>query len=147
MKARPITAESLKADTVPAWPWWGEDHELGQCWVATRGRFCCFGYCREDYRIAGLGNKTKRLTTHILAWLLDNLGPMGRDELYLAYVEFRASGLQIEHRCETPGCRRPSHLEPMTQSENIRASKERSYQRNLTRPPIEYEEEDEPLPF
>ena len=35
----------------------------------------------------------------------------------------------------------------MTQSENIRASKERSYQRNLTRPPIEYEEEDEPLPF
>jgi hypothetical protein len=58
---------------------------------------------------------------------------MGRDELFLAYHEFRASGLQIDHRCENPACRRPSHLQAVTQRENIAATKERRYQRQLAR--------------
>lgn len=141
-KPIPVTAESLRAGTEPAWQWYGADDALGECWCATSGPRCRFGYSRIDLRIAGLGGKQKRLSAHILAFLLDHLGPMERDDLYLAYLELRASGLQVEHRCESTGCRRPGHLELLTQSENIRASKERSYQRSLTRAPVENYEPD-----
>src|ERR1700744_6185069 len=138
----PLSAETLKGNTREAAQWHGADQALGPCWVATRGYFCRFGYCREDYRIRGLGGKQKRLSTHILAWLLEHLGPLERDDLYLAYLELRASGLQVEHKCESTGCRRPSHLELLTQSENIAASKERAYQRSLARGAVESFEPD-----
>lgn len=147
MKPAPLTAETLKADTREAPQWYGLDPVLGPCWVATRGRFCRFGYCRDDYRIRGLDGKTKRLSTHIVAYLLDHLGPLSRDDLFLAYLELRASGLQVEHRCESTGCRRPSHLELLTQSENIRASKERAYQRSLARGAVGHYEPEEVMPF
>ena len=98
-------------------------------------------------RIRGLYGRQKRLSAHILAWLLDHLGPMQRDELFLAYAEFRASGLQLDHLCDEPACRRPSHLNPCTQSENIMAGKERAYQRNLARGPVEHYEPEEELEF
>ncbi len=93
---------------------------------------------------------------HLVAWLLDHLGPLSRDDLWLAYCEVRASGLQFDHRCESPDCIRPSHLAALvTQSENIMAGKDRAttrWEANLKRveqSPSEYApvEEDEPLPF
>ena len=148
----PITAESLKAATREAWQWYGQDEKLGPCWEGLDGCACRFGYRRLDLRIRGLGGRQKRLSAHILAWLLDQLGSMERDDLFLAYSEWRASGLQLDHLCDNPACRRPSHLNPCTQQENIAAGKERQYLRDLARAesaPIEIEhyEEDEPLPF
>ena len=70
---------------------------------------------------------------------------MQRDELYLAYLEFRASGLQLDHLCSEPACRRPSHLNPCTQSENIMAGRERDYQRALARGPVDHYEDDPAL--
>lgn len=90
----PLTAETLKAATAEHPQWYGLDPELGPCWVGTDGYACRFGYRRGDYRIRGLVGKQRRLSMHILAWLLDHLGPMERDALYLAYLEFRSSGLQ-----------------------------------------------------
>lgn len=145
MKAPPLTAESLRQATAEADPWYGPDEALGRCWQAVGGRVCRGGYVREDYRVRGLGNRTARLTTHILAWLLDHLGPMERDDLFLAYVEMRASGLQLDHRCENPACRRPSHLILCTQSENIMAGRERSHQRSQARGPVEHYEDDPAL--
>lgn len=150
---RPVTAETLKAATIEAPQWYGADDALGPCWVGQDGAACRFGYRRLDLRIRGLNGRHVRLSAHILAWLLDHLGPMEREELFLAYSEFRASGLQLDHRCDEPACRRPSHLNPCTQSENIAAGKERQFQRDLARAlanptPVEYrEEEDERLPF
>lgn len=148
----PVTADTLKAATIEAPQWYGLDPVLGPCWVGQDGVACRFGYRRLDLRIRGLNGRQKRLSAHILAWLLDHLGPMQRDELYLAYTEFRASGLQIDHRCDEPACRRPSHLNPCTQAENIAAGKERQYQRDLARAmsnqtPVEYYEDEEVLPF
>lgn len=68
---------------------------------------------------------------------------MDRVELLHEYVNFRASGLQLDHECHNPSCRRPSHLTPRTQSENIRAGRERDYQRSLARGPGEHFESDE----
>lgn len=149
-----ITAESLKAATVEADQWYGADDKLGKCWVGQDGAQCRHGYRRLDLRIRGLNGRQKRLSAHILAWLLDHLGPMQRDELFLAYAEFRASGLQLDHLCDEPACRRPSHLNPCTQSENIMAGKDRQYLRDLARdlanprPMDEHDDEpEEALPF
>ncbi len=144
----PLTLESLKARTEPRWQWYGQDAELGECWCATgRGvRLCRGGYARIDVRVRGLNWSTRRLSAHIVAWLLDHLGPMTRDDLWLAYCEVRASGLQFDHRCESTDCIRPSHLNLCTQKENIAAGKERQYQRDLARGPIIHYEE-EPVPF
>jgi hypothetical protein len=151
----PLSLESLKAKTDPRWQWFGADETLGECWCASgRGvRLCRGGYARMDVRIRGLGQETRRLSMHLVAWLLDHLGPMSRDDLWLAYCEVRASGLQFDHRCEMPNCIRPSHLAALvTQSENIMAGKDRSNARALKRDlevprPLDEYEEEEPLPF
>jgi hypothetical protein len=146
----PLSLESLKARTEPRWQWFGRDLDLGECWCATgRGvRICRGGYARIDVRVRGLGWGTRRLSAHIVAWLLDHLGPLSRDDLWLAYCEVRASGKQFDHRCESPDCIRPSHLAALvTQSENIMAGKERQYQRDLARGPAVHYEPEEALPF
>ena len=146
----PVTSESLKAGTEPRWQWYGQDEKLGPCWVGQDGAACRFGYRRLDLRIRGMNGRQKRLSAHILAWLLDHLGPMQRDELYLAYCEFRASGLQLDHRCSEPACRRPSHLNPCTQSENIQAGKERMRQLQIdgyVKPAENYETEPHEIEF
>jgi hypothetical protein len=148
----PITAETLKAATREAWQWYGQDEKLGPCWCATSGPICRGGYSRLDVRIRGLGGRQVRLSAHIVAWLLDHLGPMERDDLFLAYCEIRASGWQFDHACEEPSCRRPSHLSLVTHKENIARGKERQYLRDLARAEaapmeIEHYEEDEILPF
>lgn len=140
-----ITSESLKAATTEAPQWFGLDPKLGPCWVGQDGAACRFGYRRLDLRIRGLNGRQKRLSAHILAWLLDHLGPMSRDDLFLAYCEVRASGYQFDHQCEEPACRRPSHLILCTQSENIMAGRERAYQRELARGPIDNYEHDPAL--
>lgn len=144
----PITADTLKAATFEAPQWYGADEHLGPCWIGQDGARCRFGYLRLDFRIRGLNGRQKRLSAHILAWLLDHLGPMGRDELFLAYLEFRESGLQIDHLCDEPACRRPSHLNPCTQSENILAGRARQYARDLAAGPVvHYEHDPEEVTF
>lgn len=140
----PDTLQALLDDTKPGHPWYGRDEALGDC-LEGGGGACRYGYRRHWYWIAGLGRQVA-LTTHLLTWLLDHLGPMTRDDLYLAYLELRASGLVIDHRCENTACRNPSHLQPLTQSENIRAGRERDYQRSLARG-IDNFEPDEALAF
>jgi len=128
----PLALESLKARTEPRPQWFGLDASLGECWCARgRGvRLCRGGYARMDVRIRGLDWQTRRLSMHLVAWILDHLGPLSRDDLWLAYCEVRASGLQFDHACESPDCIRPSHLHALvTQSENIRAGKDRSFAR------------------
>lgn len=43
-QVRPLTSETLKAATVEAWQWYGEDEKLGPCWVGQDGSACRFGY-------------------------------------------------------------------------------------------------------
>src|SRR5579862_8047919 len=86
--------------TNPGDPWFGPHPTLGKCLEGIGGIRCRFQYVRVNVRIPGLGGRNKWLSSHILTYLLDELGPMSIDESYLAYLEVRASGLQIDHACE-----------------------------------------------
>lgn len=93
------------------------------CWLGTErkmgGRTRC--YVRANFRVPGLGRHVG-LSAHILTWVhvqLEAAGlPTDIDNLWLAYWELRCSGLELDHLCREPRCRRPDHLEPVTRSEN-----------------------------
>lgn len=67
--------------------------ELGPCWQWTASKVR--GYGVFDSRVA-----------HLQSWEWEN-GP-------------KPSGTDLDHLCRNRGCVRPSHLEPVTRSENIR---------------------------
>jgi len=88
------------------------------------------------------------MTAHVAAWIVKETGAATMDDLWLFYCEVRASGLQLDHECENPGCRNPDHVFPRTQTENIQAGKDRAMKRYEKRAPARQTcEEDEVLPF
>ena len=94
-------------------------------WIAQRDRW---GYGRLNVYVPGLGDSVK-LMAHLCAWLCLHAGCRSADELYLAYVELQASGLEIDHRCVNPPCCNPDHHLPMTPRENYML---RSLRRRVT---------------
>lgn len=101
-----------------------------ECWEGGE-RGCRYGYQRVNFRVAGVGHR--KLTAHIATWIAAQLPGASLVELWWAYVEFRASGLELDHTCVNPRCRRPGHLEPVTHSENM----QRSFDRRRVLPNIE----------
>lgn len=105
--------------------------EDGECWCGTEsarsGRTQL--YVRVNFRVPGLGGRVVHFTSHVLTWVLSELADMGlpcdNDSLWLAYWEFRCSGLEIDHTCNQPACRRPKHLEPVTRLEQEQRKWER----------------------
>lgn len=97
--------------------------EDGECWCGTerkvQGR--TRAYKRVNFRVPGLGGRHLGLAAHIVTWVAHELQreglPTDMDSLWLAYWEFRCSGLELDHLCNQPACRRPSHLEPCTRVE------------------------------
>lgn len=85
-------------------------------WVCSCDRW---HYPRMNVYVPGLGKKVK-LMTHLVAWLEVHAQAESVDEIYLAYIELRASGLQLDHLCCEPRCVSPEHVEPVTASENCR---------------------------
>jgi hypothetical protein len=106
--------------------------EDGDCWLGTERERSQYGYVRVNFYIPGLMRRVK-LSAHILARVADETGLTNIDELFLAYHEFRCSGLQLDHTCVAPACRRPDHLEPVTASENT----QRMHDRRKVLPNIE----------
>lgn len=103
--------------------------EFEGCWIGADRTRCRFGYQRANFYVPGLAGAVK-LTAHIATWLLAEAEAAGAsivtaDELYLAYVEFRASGLELDHTCVEPSCRNPAHLEPVTHTENMQRMRDR----------------------
>lgn len=75
-------------------------NRLGRCWMFD-------GPVNEDgYGVIGTGvGKATALAHRALYELL--VGPI-------------PDGYELDHLCVTPGCVRPSHLEPVTHAENLR---------------------------
>lgn len=105
---------------------------------------CRGGYERIATWIPGLNYARFFMTAHVAAWVVQQTGAATMDELYLYYCEVRASGLQLDHECENPGCRNPDHVSPRTQTENIQAGKDRALARYEKRAPTmqDYDEEE-----
>lgn len=102
--------------------------EDGECWIADGAKVCRYGYHRTNFWVPALG-RAVAMSSHIATWCVEEARANTADELYLAYLEFRCSGLELDHTCEEPGCRRPSHLDPVTHSVNM----QRVHQRKLAR--------------
>lgn len=83
-------------------------------WTAKRDRW---GYGRLNVWVPGMG-QVVTLMAHIAAYVWLEAGCECADDLYLAYIELQASGLELDHGCVHPCCIRPDHLEPMTPQQN-----------------------------
>ena len=88
------------------------------CWV-WRAHCDRGGYPRFNLWVPGL-QKHVKLMAHVCMLIFLECGPLGPDDLYLHYVEFRLSGLEADHLCVNPPCIRSDHLEPTTRSENCK---------------------------
>lgn len=109
----------LMANTKPEF-----DNEQA-CWVWVGKGRCRFGYARLMVYVPGLKARVK-LTAHILSWVIMQLDDAATvDDIYLAYLEFRCSGLELDHGCTNTPCCRPDHLEPVTRRVNMLLSYER----------------------
>jgi hypothetical protein len=60
------------------------------------------------------------LYAHVLMFVHLESGARGGDALYLAYLEFKSSGLEVDHLCHNPECINPDHLDAVTPKENRR---------------------------
>lgn len=98
------------------WPWKGKEVDR-------------YGYARFNLRIPGLAGKHKHFTAHIAAFVCNEASPANSDEFYLAYLEFRCSGLELDHLCEVSGCINIDHLDPTTRSVNQQRIHDRRAQR------------------
>ena len=74
--------------------------ELGPCWQWTAAKD------RDGYGQIGEGGREGAVQAHRSAYEL-LVGPI-------------PDGLVLDHLCRTPSCVNPSHLEPVTQAENVR---------------------------
>ncbi len=102
-----------------------QEHDNEQsCWVSTFKQRCRYGYTRLGIYVPGMKRKVYMMT-HIVAYLLVTVGIQKADDLYLAYVELRCSGLELDHTCVNTTCMRPDHLEPVTKSINCQRRNDR----------------------
>jgi hypothetical protein len=81
------------------------------CWIWKK-RKDRWGYGRMEVYIPGLG-KTKTLMVHLVSWLWLEAKCENANDLWLAYREFRESGLELDHTCVNSACCRPDCLEPV----------------------------------
>lgn len=101
------------------------------CWL-WKHRVDRYGYGIFDFYVPGLG-RNATIKTHIASfcWLESNA--QSADDLYLAYLEHKHSGLELDHGCVIASCCRPCCLTPVTPSRNMELCHERRQRRALAR--------------
>jgi len=93
-----------------------EPHNEQSCWWWAR-KLDTSGYGRVNVYVPGMGD-TVILMAHIVAWLIAEFGFTSADDLFLAYLEHSASGMELDHLCRSRCCIRPDHLEHVSGSVN-----------------------------
>jgi hypothetical protein len=86
------------------------------CWRWT-ARLDREGYGIVNVHTPGLC-RNATLKAHIVGFIWLQVGAVSADDLYLAYKEHSASGLELDHLCGERWCINPDHLELVTGSEN-----------------------------
>jgi hypothetical protein len=103
MHARLIANTAEPENDQACWPWSGHP---------GRG-----GYARVTFRIPGEEHPVN-VMAHIAMYLVLEVNPQSIEEFWLAYLELRHSGLELDHTCQNASCISPDHLEAVTPSEN-----------------------------
>lgn len=96
------------------------------CWLWSLG---CdrWGYARFSTRLPGEPYPIN-LMAHLALFVIVEAKPSTIEEFWLAYLELRHSGLELDHTCEVESCINPDHLEVVTPSENcLRREKSRRF--------------------
>lgn len=88
------------------------------CWRWT-ARLDREGYGLIDIHVPGLG-RNATLKAHIVAAVWLEVRPASADEVFLAYKEHSASGLEWDHLCGEQWCINPDHLDLVTGAENCK---------------------------
>ena len=102
------------------------------CWCWSR-RGDKAGYGRIELWVKGL-QRTVSLYASVVMWIIVNTEARTWDEVYLAALELRHSGLEVDHLCHTPPCVNPDHLDLKTPKENAQARRQDRW-RDIDRPP------------
>jgi len=89
-----------------------------ECWLWTAS-VEGGGYGQINIYVPGLG-RNATLKAHIVVYLWIEARVRSADDLYLAYLEHSASGLELDHLCREQWCCNIDHLEPVTGAENCR---------------------------
>jgi hypothetical protein len=91
--------------------------ENGQaCWP-WKSHCDRWGYGRLNVYVPMLGD-TVKVQAHLAVFVWLEAAPSNLDEFWLAYLELRHSGLELDHECVTPGCIHPDHHTLVTPKEN-----------------------------
>ncbi len=120
MARSPYTSlwERLVANSTP--PENGQD-----CWRWT-AKLDRGGYGQINLYVPGLG-RNATLKAHILLHVWMESGARTPDDLYLAYQEHSASGLELDHLCGEQWCIAPDHLEVVTGAINCQRRDTRKF--------------------
>lgn len=86
------------------------------CWRWT-ARTDREGYGIINLHVPGLG-RNATLKAHLLLYVWLESGARTPDDLFLAYKEQAASGLELDHLCTEQWCVNPDHLELVTGVQN-----------------------------
>lgn len=89
------------------------------CWNSTLKMRCRYGYARLKFYVPGL-KRAVTMTAHVVAMLCVSASVSTVDDLYLEYLNFRCSGLEVDHLCCNSRCCNPDHVEAVTPSENCK---------------------------
>ncbi len=100
----------------------------GGCWPWTAKRDRWY-YGRVNVYVPGL-RKVVILMAHICAWVWIEARCACADDLWLAYQELQASGLELDHLCTEPTCINPDHHDPVTGAENCKRRDQRARTRH-----------------
>lgn len=97
--------------------------ELG-CWPwkAKKDRW---GYGRLNVYVPGLARRVI-VQAHLAMLVCVEASPANADEFWLAYLELRHSGLELDHTCVVPSCIHPDHHDPVTPKQNCQRREERA---------------------
>lgn len=82
------------------------------CWLWSGKRTDRAGYGKTTIYVPGL-KQVVSVYAHILLFVVLAAGARTGDEAWLAYQELQASGSELDHLCETPGCIHVDHLDPV----------------------------------
>lgn len=93
------------------------------CWVWSK-ETDRWGYPRLTVRVPSEPYPVK-LMAHIAAFIVAEAQPSTTHEFWLAYLELRHSGLELDHLCNNESCIYPDHLEPVTPVVNCQRREER----------------------
>lgn len=88
----------------------GEPESSTGCWPWLR-QCDRWGYGRFTLRVDG---QHVKLMAHVALWVLLEAQPETLEEFYFAYLMLTASGLELDHECETPNCCNPDHHDLVT---------------------------------